>query len=270
MRKHYCVYVDRFDQCEKLTDQELGRLHRALMHAYSTGEMQELAGRESIAYVDMYKDVTQDAQSQQKKSETYRENIRKRWYNGIQSNTTVYNGIQSNTIVSEPLVSRDSQASDPTCSTIYINNTPYTSSPGNPKDTISTEVTKETKRGGNKGVVGGEEGEVSREACEYLNLRAGTHYKASTPATQKHIRARLAEGYTLDDIKSVIDKKCAEWMGTEWQKFLRPETLFGSKFESYLNAPARPGKKKSGNVFLQMLREEENAVEVDPEGGTGL
>lgn len=72
----------------------------------------------------------------------------------------------------------------------------------------------------------------------YLNEKAGTSYRASSKATQSHINARLAEGYTLEDFFSVIDKKCAEWRGGEMEKYLRPETLFGSKFENYLNAPA--------------------------------
>lgn len=69
----------------------------------------------------------------------------------------------------------------------------------------------------------------------HLNEKAGTKYRASGAKTQKVIHARVAEGFTLDDFIAVIDKKTAEWMGTEWEKFLRPETLFGPKFESYLN-----------------------------------
>ena len=71
-----------------------------------------------------------------------------------------------------------------------------------------------------------------------MNEKAGTNYRASSATTQKHINARLAEGYTLDDFITVIDKKCAEWKGGAMEKYLRPETLFSpSKFESYLNAP---------------------------------
>lgn len=78
--------------------------------------------------------------------------------------------------------------------------------------------------------------EIYISIVEHLNQKAGTSYKASTKKTQTCIHARLSEGFTLDDFKTVIDKKCAEWLGTEWEKFLRPETLFGTKFESYLNA----------------------------------
>lgn len=68
-----------------------------------------------------------------------------------------------------------------------------------------------------------------------LNSQAGTNYKYSTKETGKKIMARVKEGYKLGDFHVVIMKKCKEWMGTEHEKFLRPETLFGNKFESYLN-----------------------------------
>lgn len=69
----------------------------------------------------------------------------------------------------------------------------------------------------------------------YLNDRASTSYKPDSDKTQRLITARLNEGYTVDDFKTVIDKKTDEWKDTEMQKYLRPETLFGTKFESYLN-----------------------------------
>lgn len=80
--------------------------------------------------------------------------------------------------------------------------------------------------------------EIYTAVISRLNEKAGTSYRASSKATQGHINARLAEGYTAEDFFTVIDKKCAEWRGTEMEKYLRPETLFGGKFENYLNAPA--------------------------------
>lgn len=78
--------------------------------------------------------------------------------------------------------------------------------------------------------------EVAGEIIDYLNEKARTKYRATTAKTQSLIRARLSEGFVVGDFKTVIDKKCAEWQGTEWEKFIRPETLFGTKFEGYLNA----------------------------------
>ena len=87
---------------------------------------------------------------------------------------------------------------------------------------------------------------------DYLNSKAGTRYKHSSEDTRKHIRARVNDGYTLDDFKAVIDRKVEEWKGTEWEKFLRPSTLFGSKFESYLNQKEEPkGKKTAFSNFLE-------------------
>ncbi|MGX0437548.1 putative phage protein (TIGR02220 family) [Staphylococcus hominis] len=69
----------------------------------------------------------------------------------------------------------------------------------------------------------------------YLNEKTGKHYKHTTNKTQTVIKARWNEGFTEDDFKKVIDNKVAEWKGTDMEKFLRPETLFGTKFEGYLN-----------------------------------
>lgn len=93
------------------------------------------------------------------------------------------------------------------------------------------------------------------EVVQHLNAKAGTNYRPSSTSTQRHLNARFAEGYTVADCKSVIDKKCAEWKGTEFEKFLRPETLFGSKFESYLNAQAhsrgRPQQPAHSSINME-------------------
>lgn len=74
----------------------------------------------------------------------------------------------------------------------------------------------------------------------YLNERAETNYKPNTPKTQTLIKARLNEGFTVEDFKTVIDKKVKEWESDEKMcKYLRPETLFGTKFEAYLNQRER-------------------------------
>lgn len=80
---------------------------------------------------------------------------------------------------------------------------------------------------------------------EYLNKKTGQKYKHTTRKTKTCIHARLSEGFTEDDFKTVIDKKCAEWIGTEFEKYLRPETLFGTKFEGYLNAKVTKRAEKN-------------------------
>lgn len=70
---------------------------------------------------------------------------------------------------------------------------------------------------------------------DYLNEKAGTSFRAQSKDSRKHIKARFDEGFTVEDFKTVIDKKVAEWKGTDMEKYLRPSTLFGTKFEGYLN-----------------------------------
>src|SRR5690554_1415269 len=104
-----------------------------------------------------------------------------------------------------------------------------------------------------------------KEIIDYLNMKTGSQYKHTTKKTRELIRARWNEGFNLDDFKAVIDKKCVEWIGTEWEKFLRPVTLFGTKFESYLNQLSVERKKdkyqKQHDVLRELyqeLREEED------------
>lgn len=88
-----------------------------------------------------------------------------------------------------------------------------------------------------------EEGQKVAEVVRALNEETGSHYRPTSKATMRHILARLREGFTVDECKEVIRKKSEEWSGTDMAKYLRPETLFGSKFEGYLNAPVDPKKK---------------------------
>lgn len=75
------------------------------------------------------------------------------------------------------------------------------------------------------------------EIIEYLNMKTGSKFKATTKPYIQAIRSRLKEGYTVDDFKTVIDKKCREWKGTKLEKYLTPKTLFApSHFDTYLNS----------------------------------
>jgi len=78
--------------------------------------------------------------------------------------------------------------------------------------------------------------ELRSAVIAYLNEKAGKHFSSKSDQAIRHIQARIAEGRTLDDFRRVIDVKVSEWRGDpKMDKFLRPETLFGTKMESYLN-----------------------------------
>lgn len=74
------------------------------------------------------------------------------------------------------------------------------------------------------------------EITSYLSVKTSTAYKPTSKYIQKLIKARWKEGFTLEDFKTVIDKKVAQWSNdSKMSEYLRPQTLFGTKFESYLN-----------------------------------
>lgn len=71
---------------------------------------------------------------------------------------------------------------------------------------------------------------------EYLNNKIGAHYKPNGKKMKELIRARMNEGYTVEDFKTVIDKKFKSWGNDpKMSLYLRPSTLFGTRFGEYLN-----------------------------------
>lgn len=100
---------------------------------------------------------------------------------------------------------------------------------------------------------------------QYLNKKAGKKYSPESRETMKHINARIREGFTIDDFKTVIDNKVRDWLhDPKMRSYLRPTTLFSpSKFEGYLNQggtsyetdngvqqPTRGDQKESEYAFL--------------------
>lgn len=106
------------------------------------------------------------------------------------------------------------------------------------------------------------ENDSSCNIINYLNRVADTKFRNSE-SNKRHIRARLADGYTEDDFKTVIDKQWSRWNGTEYQQYMRPDTLFRpSNFDSYLNA-AIVVKKKPTNKALNYKQNDLSEHELD-------
>lgn len=104
-----------------------------------------------------------------------------------------------------------------------------------------------------KGKVKEEEKEEVKEIIDYLNLVCKTGFKYSK-SSMKHINARLSDGFSPDEIKDVIDFKFKQWGNDpKMSEYLRPETLFGSKFESYLNASKVKIEENKGIIDLTKI-----------------
>ena len=91
------------------------------------------------------------------------------------------------------------------------------------------------------------------EIVDYLNLKTNKHFRSNINKTKSAIKSRWKEGFRESDFKYVIDVKCSQWLNdSKMSKYLRPETLFGNKFESYLNEEIN----SSGDIWDRMLRGE--------------
>lgn len=77
--------------------------------------------------------------------------------------------------------------------------------------------------------------ETIEEIIAYLNHKVNKKYNPKSKHVSKYVLARLKDGYSVDDFKRVIDVKCSKWKNTSMHDYLRPETLFSGKFETYLN-----------------------------------
>ena len=141
-----------------------------------------------------------------------------------------------------------SSACDQNEQTIYSNRADGTDQNEHTYTRDYTETTSDTNKNSDKSQVTYQQSQSTKkedksepipykEIIDYLNQKTGAHYKASSKANQRLIQARWHEGYTLQDFKTVINNKTFEWqVSPKMWRYMRPATLFGSKFDDYLNA----------------------------------
>jgi len=92
------------------------------------------------------------------------------------------------------------------------------------------------------------ENENIKEIISYLNEKTKKNFRSTTSKTKSTIIARLNEKFVVDDFKKVIDIKTQQWLGdSKMEEFLRPETLFGNKFEGYLNSVPKQKQTPKAN-----------------------
>ena len=95
---------------------------------------------------------------------------------------------------------------------------------------------------------------VAEKTIEYLNAKTGATF-SDKGSNIELIAGRISEGFTIGDFKCVIDKKVKDWKGTDWEKYLRPITLFAkSKFENYLNSVNESRKTSSFDQFANSVQ----------------
>lgn len=123
-----------------------------------------------------------------------------------------------------------------------------------PVNALTIEGKRKPKQSANGEMLSDEDMAV-KEVVEYLNLKTGKKFNHKARASYKDIRARLKEGYTVDQMKHAVNVKVEQWTGNDkYERYLRPETLFGNKLENYIN------EKTNGSNWLDIDLEQNNPL----------
>ena len=223
MKDNFLLKKSQQDVFNELTDEEAGKLIKGVFQYVNTG-VSGLSGVLNAVFIPIQKYIDEN----EKKYQAICERNRQNGANGgrprkveeeTQENPVGYDGIENET--QETQVDNLGQNTHIS----YITN--HTSNNHNSNNQLSNNKL-----------------ELIKNIISYLNEKTNSKFKYTTKATQQKINARLNEGYHLDDFIDVIDKKYDEWLGTEFEKYLCPETLFGTKFEKYLNQKVVSKKPK--------------------------
>lgn len=224
MKESFVLYTNYSEQLELLSYEQRGILFTAIIAFESDKDLPEMDGITEMAFSFISSRMRVDDQKYEETCEKRREAGKKGGRPEKQKNQMVSDENQNNQMVfgenqKNQMVSTETKA-----------NQTKAKKPDSDSDSDNDNDSLKRKTNKREAPL-----EVCQEIVTTLNAATGCNYKASSSKTRSLITARLNEGYTVADFKVVIAKKADEWMGTEREKYLRPETLFGTKFEGYLN-----------------------------------
>ena len=242
MKGNFLLEKKQRDVFETLTDEEAGILIKGIFRYLDTGDS-GLKGLYQAIFVPIKKSIDKNEENYKRICERNRENgLKGGRPRKTENNPVGFSETQNN--LEKPDARHIS----------YINNH------------ISNNHLED------KGVIGGKEtfnvasdgsllSETTKKVIDRLNELAGTSYRVSSNSTRAKIQARLNEGYKLDDFIVVIENKVRDWKNTDMAKYLRPETLFGNKFEGYLNQNKKNNSTDEKPWWYSKDIEEETATE---------
>ena len=235
-QKGFVVYGDIEESLNELTDEQVAKLFRGMVSYFNTGKEPKFSGLMKMVFIPIRQQMDRDTDKYEKKCEKNRESIQKYW-DKVKADTNEYERIRTNTNEYERIPANTNVA-----------NTNTKTSTTTKTDTGTTTTSSET-----------DAGLLSFDLIQYLNEKTGSDYKADL-SNAKRIQTLLESGYSPDQLRTVVDKKCAEWFGDEKMRpYLRPSTLFGDKFGEYLAAPIsvaaereRDQKKKQSDLNREL------------------
>lgn len=212
-QKGFVVYGDIEESLNELSDEQVATLFRGMVSYFNTGKDPGFNGLMKMVFIPIRQQMDRDTDKYEKKCKKNKESIQNYWdkvkadaneYERIRTYTNEYERIPANTNVANT-------------------NTKTNKNTNTSTDTTTMSVPDASS--------------LSSDLISYLNDKAGTSHKP-TKTVVRQIQGLLDSGYTPFQIRTVIDKKCEEWLNdSKMRGYLRPSTLFGSKFDEYLSAP---------------------------------
>ena len=203
-QKGFIVYGDNEPLFDRLTDEEAGQLLKAMVKYFNNGNEPEFDSLlTDVVWIQIKLQMDRNAEKYKKKCEKNRESIQSYW-DKVKQDTNEYERIRTYTNATDRDRDRDRE-----------------------RDTKKERDTESVP----------DASSLPSFLISYLNEKAGTNYKV-TASVRGMIGNLLDSGYSPDQIRTVIDRKCDEWLTDEKMRtYLRPSTLFGEKFSEYLSAP---------------------------------
>lgn len=201
-QKGFIVYGDNEPLFDRLTDEEAGQLLKAMVKYFNNGNEPEFDSLlTDVVWIQIKLQMDRNAEKYKKKCEKNRESIQSYW-DKVKQDTNEYERIRTYTNATDR--DRDKE-----------------------RDTKKERDTESVP----------DASSLSSFLIEHLNEKTGSNYKTST-AVIRQVDSLLAAGYSPEQLRTVIDKKCSEWLNDDKMRtYLRPSTLFGDKFSEYLAAP---------------------------------
>lgn len=224
MDKGFLVFGDIEAVLDEMTDEQVGQLFRGMVSYHNTGTDPGFAGVLKYVFIPIRQQMDRGAELYRAKCEQNRKNRQEAWdrikgVDEVRPYTT-----------------------DTNVNVGYLT-----------KTKTDTETKKETDTESSKLDVWS----LSRSVLSHLNNTAGTSYRLDAASSVRLISDLAHKGYTEEQMKAVINKKCRQWLGDpKVEQYLRPATLFGPKFDQYLNEP---------DTALKKTRDEERKRDEDRE-----
>lgn len=212
-QKGFVVYGDIEESLNELSDEQVAKLFRGMVSYFNTGNDPGFSGLIKMVFIPIRQQMDRDTDKYEKKCQKNKESIQKYW-DKVKADTEEYERIRTNTNVYERI---------PANTNVANTNTKTDTDKKTDKDATTMSVPDASS--------------LSSDLISYLNDKAGTSHKP-TRTVVRQIQGLLDSGYTPFQIRTVIDKKCDEWLNdSKMRGYLRPSTLFGDKFDEYLSAP---------------------------------